>query len=895
MRSGRLLAALGRLLPPSVRRDVYEPSIHDARIDHLARLHAATTPARRVRARVRFAAAVAAILLECLRFAPAGAWAARRHRADVEPQPSTELTPMLVYLARHAFRLLARERAFTVAAVLTLALGVGANVAIFAVVEAVMLRPLPYPDAEHLVILHHRDLRTGITKQFIALGDFIDLHARQSSFERLAAYNTANVMVYTGQDPFRASVLQAGPGLLETLAVSPFAGRTFTDADAAPGAAPVAILGHEVWRTRLAGDRAVVGRRIRMGQVEREIVGIAPPGFQFPAGSATDVLLPVVLPRAAPAERKSGWTFAVGRLKPGVTLEQSATALSTLSQQLAREYPQSNDGSRSYPESLRDALLGHTKQPLLLLFAAVGVVLLIACANVGNLLLARALGRRQEMAVRVALGASRGRLAAQLVVESLVLALVAGGVGLLIAYWGVPALVSLVPRSVEVPGLLTVGINAGVMGFTLAICTATALLFALVSVLMIRTESGASALVAQTRVTAGRAARRATSSLVVAEIALAVVLVISAGLILRSFARLLSVDPGFRIERVLVLNMALPPDRYQAASARQAFYTRALPALREVAGVEQVGGAAVTPLTGNNWTVPFDRADRPVPAGQRPPDVGWQAASRGFFEALHIPLVAGRLFDPRDTPDGAPVVIVSEAVQKQFFGEQSAVGQRVKLGQVNAEIVGVVGNIRRAGLTDAPRADMYFPFEQSYPMGTTLFIGTAGDPLGAVAAVQNTLKGIEPAVIFGPTQTLAAIASESVAVTRLALWLLGLFAVVALALAAIGIYGVMSYVVRQRTREIGTRMALGASRADITWTIMRQGGTIAAVGLGLGLAAGLGMARSLDAMLYGVTAADPVTLVGAVVVLALATLGACYVPARRAARVDAARTLGAAG
>ncbi|MGE5600049.1 MAG: FtsX-like permease family protein, partial [Pseudomonadota bacterium] len=377
----------------------------------------------------------------------------------------------------------------------------------------------------------------------------------------------------------------------------------------------------------------------------------------------------------------------------------------------------------------------------------------------------------------------------------------------------------------------------------------------------------------------------------VVEIALAVVLLVGAGLILRSFSALLSVDPGFDTERVLVLATALPADRYQPPQARQSFYTRAFPSLRNLAGVEAIGAAAVVPLTGNNWTVPFERADRPVPAGQRPPDVGWQAASGGYFEALHIPLVAGRLFDWRDSAEAPPVVIVSEAIQKQFYGTEPALGRRVKIGDELAEIVGVVGNIRRAGLTDTPRADLYFPFERAPGGATNLFIRTSGDPLAAVSAVQGALKAIEPSIVMNQPRTLEAIASESVAVTRLALWLMSLFAIVALSLAAVGIYGVMSCVVRQRTREIGTRIALGATRRDIVWTIMRQGLTISSLGLAIGIVAGLLMARSLTALLYGITASDPLTLTCALAVLASATLFACYVPARRAARVDAARTL----
>ncbi len=887
----RWLDLPGRALPPVVRRDVYEPSVRDARIEFLQRRVAARSPVRRGLARAAFALTIAAVLLGCLRLAPGACRADRRDRRRASPRTPMEITPMVVYLFRHAFRLLARERAFTTAAVLTLALGVGANVAIFAVVNAVMLRPLPYPDAASLVILEHRDERTGITKAFIAIGDFVDLRKRQTSFESVAGYGDFAVTVNAGADPFRASALLAGPGLLETLRAAPVMGRAFTEADSRKGAAPIALLGYDLWQTRFGSDPAVIGRRIRVGTDDTEIVGIAPPGFRFPAGARTDIILPYTLPEEAPAGRKNGWAFAVARLKPGVSFDAAATELSAISRQLAQEYPASNQGSMYFPIALRDALLGDTKGPLLLLAAAVCVVLLIACANVGNLLLARALGRRHEMAVRVALGASRARLAAQLLVESLTLALVAGTAGVLIAYWGVPALVALVPRSMSVPGLATAGIDLGVVAFTLALSVATAIAFSLISVLMVRTEHGTSALTAQTRVTTSPTARRATSGLVVVEIALAVVLLVGAGLILRSFSRLVSVNPGFTLERVLVLTTSLPAERYGTPEARRAFYARTFESIHALPGVEGVGAAAVVPLTGNNWTVPFERADRPVPAGERPPDVGWQNASGGYFQALRIPLVAGRFFDARDAADGPASLIISDAIQRQYFGTEPAVGRRLKLGDQEGRIVGVVGDIRRAGLTDAPRADMYFPFERQ-PAGTTsLFIRTSGDPLETLPSVQATLKAAEPGLVTLDTQTMESIASESVAVTRLALWLLGLFAIVALALAAIGIYGVMSYAVRQRTREIGTRIALGASRRDIVWTIMKQGAGISAVGLGIGVAAGLAVAQSLTALLYGVSPADPVTVASALGLLAAATLVACYVPARRAARVDAARTM----
>jgi len=388
-----------------------------------------------------------------------------------------------------------------------------------------------------------------------------------------------------------------------------------------------------------------------------------------------------------------------------------------------------------------------------------------------------------------------------------------------------------------------------------------------------------------------RTARRATSALVVVEIALAIVLLVGAGLILRSFVRLLAVDPGFRAERVMTMGIAVPSDRYKDADSRRAFYDRASAALRALPDVRDVGTAVVMPLTGNNWTVGFERVEQPVAAGARPPEVGWQVASGGYFRALQIPLVAGRLFDETDTPHTRPVVIISEAVQRRFFPHESAIGRLIQSGDGPAEIVGVVGNIRRADLRDEPRADLYFPAERGPGNQMTLFVGTTADPAGVLPSLQAALRAIEPSIAFLEARTLSDVAAASMQVTQLALWLLGLFAVISISLAAVGIYGVMSYVVRQRTREIGTRVALGATGRDIAWLVMRQGAAIAACGTVLGLAASLVASRSLAAILFGLSTSDPATLAVSAGALIAATVAACYGPARRAVRVDPARTL----
>jgi len=417
---------------------------------------------------------------------------------------------MLLYLIRHAFRLLVREPGFTLAAVLTLALGVGANIAVFAVVEAVLLRPFPYPDANRLVILNHRDRHTGITKEFIAIGDFVDVAQRQQVFQSIAAYSTTQVTVFGLGEPFRMAALDAGPGLFNTLGIRPSLGRALESEDSRPGAKPVALLGYQLWQTRFGSDPNIIGRGVKVDRTEVEVVGIGPPGFRFPPNASTDLIEPATIPLQAPAERKSDWTFAIARLKPAISAQQATAHLAAISRRLEQQYPRANQGSEYSAVPLRDALVGNTKPALLLMLAAVSVVLLIACTNVANLLLARSLARRREMALRVALGAARIRLAAQLLTESLALASIAGVAGCIFAIWGAHGLVALVPKSVNLPGMADVHINGLVLAFALGITVATALVFGLVSALTVRMADTACALAASARVCVGpaRGARR---------------------------------------------------------------------------------------------------------------------------------------------------------------------------------------------------------------------------------------------------------------------------------------------------------------------------------------------------------------------------------------------------
>lgn len=871
MRS-RWIARLSRALPCAIARDWFEPSLHDAHA-RFVRATAGRSTVRRALRRVSFTLTVMVLYFDCLRLAIL----------------RKELLTMFLRDVRHALRLFRREPVFSCAAVLTLALGIGMNTALFAVVEAVLIRPLPLL-ADEIVMLRHRDVRTGITKDFVAMGDVIDLAPRQQSLEVLAAFSgTQGILVGEG-DPVRLQGLAATPELFVALDVQPLLGRFFESDDVREGAPNVVIISHDLWNTRFGSNPQIAGRSIQIGAARRLIVGVLPPGFRFPAGAQTDIVVPMRLPSAAPAERRA-WIHAMGRLKPGVSVEQATIEFGVLSEQLEREFPATNRGTQYYMLSARDAMVGDTKRPLLLLLAAVGFVLLIACANVGNLLLARSLARQQETAMRMALGAGRGRLIAQFLTEGLVLALAGGIVGIAVAWRAAPALARLVPQATPIAGLDEVSLNVSVVVFAFAASLAAALVSS--GAASIGLTGSVAAIVAIRRTTVGRGARRAASALVAAEVALAVILLLGASLTLRSFANLVAVDPGFSPHNVLSLRIGLPPGRYSDVEARRVLFDRALGELKALPDVEDAGAAVVIPLTGNNWTVPFERSDQPIARGERAPDVGWQNASGGYFSTLKIPLRAGRLFDTRDRPGSPPVVIVSESIATRFFPGETPVGRRIRLGETEAEIVGVVGDIRRAGLSDEPRADMYFPFERTPDSSNTIFIRTTGDPLQALPAIRTTLRTIERDTVLFDVRTMAEYAAESAAIARLAMRLLAGFALVALLLAAIGIYGVMSYVVARRMRELGTRLALGATRGAILAMVLKESAAISGAGLVVGLVIGLVASRSLNAILYGVPPWDPLAITAAAAALAASALAASYLPARRAARIDPARTLAA--
>lgn len=883
---------LGRWLPRDARRDWYRPSIDDLRHRHAVRRSENRTPFAAAVSAVAFGVAAFGIYVDCLRLSAVSHLLAAIHAVrQLRDVARKEHAAMVLHDVRRTLRLFVREPTFALACVLTLAIGIGANTALFAVVDAVLLQPLPFAAADDLVVLRHRDRTTGQSKAFIAIGDFVDLRESQHALESLAGYGFNRATLRGGPEPIRLTELAVTPDFFATLRMQPALGRFFGAADARDGAAPVAVMSHELWRSRFASDPGIVSRSIQVDTTRVSIVGIAPEGFQFPAGQATDLIVPLPVPVTAPAHRKSAWTFALGRLRPGQTSAQAVAELDALSRGLETRFPAQNRGSQYLVTPLRDVLVGDTRRPLLLLLGAVAIVLLIACVNVGNLLLARGVARRPEMAVRIALGAGAGRLVTQILTEAVVLGVVGGAAGLAVAWAATPAVRALLPADIAIPAPRGIGMDVPVLLFSMGASLAAALVFGGVSCLSLLGGSRPRAQDATRRATRGGGVTRVASALVIAEIAMAVMLLIGAGLTLRSFGKLLAVDPGFRTANVLTVQVQLPAGLYETPASRAGFYARALADLRVLADVKDVGLAVVTPLTGNNWTTPLQRPEVPLPSGERPPEVGWQSASGGYFSTLNIPLRAGRVFDEHDGLNGSPVVIISEHTAQQYFPNENPIGHQIGTTADHAEVVGVVGDIRRTSLSDEPRADLYFPFERDANPSATLFIRTAGAPTHVLPEIRSTLRRIEPEVITDEARSLEDIANASAVVTRMAMRLFVGFAVMALTLAAIGIYGVVAYNVRGRMRELGTRMALGAQDVQIVRLVMRQAVVMTAIGASAGLVAGVGAARLLSSVLYGVPVTDPVTLGSAVVLLTATALGASYLPARAAGRIDPARVL----
>jgi putative ABC transport system permease protein len=785
---------------------------------------------------------------------------------------------------RHAGRRLLRAPGFTLVAVLTLALGIGANSAMFSVVNAVLLRPLPLEEPERLVRLF--TVERAPTE--VSGPDFMDFRAQARMLELAAMERESRTLTGAGEAE-RVRVGVVTPGFFELLRASPVLGRTFAEEEMEPGRHRVAVLSHGFWRQRFDADPGVVGRTVRLDGEEHEVVGVAPPGFDYPDERA--LWVPVVREGMFATSRRAVYLTVLGRLREGVTLERAEAEVGTIAARLEEAYPESNTGVGATLRPLREVVVGDTRRPLLVLLGAVGFVLLIACANVANLVLARAATREGEFAVRMALGAGKGRLVRHLLTESLLLGALGGAVGLLLAVGGTRLLVALGPEGI--PRVETVGVDATVLAFTAGVALLTGVLFGLAPALQVRRASLGTLLRGGGRGAAGGRGNRVRAGLIVAETALAVVLLVGAGLLLRSFTGLVRVDPGIRSEGVLAFGLALPEARYAEEHRVRAFHADLLERLESIPGVGGAGSVLVLPLSGTSVSLGFAVAGRdPLPAGQRQ-TMQMRIASEGYFPAVGIPLVRGRSFTAQDREGSPPVVVLNEAAVRRFFPGEEPLGQRILLGWVRdsvpigGEVVGIVGDVRHFGPGEEPPPEIYLPLSQvPNPAMNVVVRTTAADPLALAGAIRAELRALDPELAPGEIRPLDRVVSERVAQPRLYALLLSLFAAVALVLAAVGIFGVMSYSVAQRTREIGIRMALGAAAPAVQRLVVGRALLLTLAGLGLGTLGALALTRLLEGQLYGVAAADPATFLAAAALLAGVALLAGYLPARRATRVD---------
>ena len=805
---------------------------------------------------------------------------------------------------RYALRNLLHARGFAAVAILTLALGIGATTAIFSVVNAVLLRPLPYDHPERLVSINDYDTRSGVPEvpeHALSYPDYRDLAARNHSFEAVAPYSFLSYTVTGAGAPLHVEAELVGSSLFPLLGVRPALGRAFLPEEDAPGH-HVVIISDRFWREHFDANRAVIGRNIDLQGQSYTIVGVMPRGFQFAIRSKPRDLWVTFSGRAETdnphdkpwtEQRGNRGTFVIARLKPGVTLAQANSDLLSVSHALASEYPDTNSfiGMAARPEL--QFMVGSTRTPLLILLGAVGLVLLIACANVANLLLARGAARGREIATRVALGATRMRIVRQLVTESVVLSIVGGTLGAGLATWALAALLKLYPDNL--PRAAEIGIDQRVLLFTAALTILTGILFGLLPAWRVSSPHLAETMREGGRTTtAGPTHNHLRSAIVVAQTALGVMLLVGAGLLLRSFARLSNADMGIDPHHVLTAEFDLSTARYQSDQIDR-FVSDFLARVRALPGVISAGGAMPLPLGADDrWGIWFNIVKHPVPPAQRP-GANLHMVTAQFFETMKIPLLRGRSFDESDQRNSKPVMIISAAFAKDYFAHEDPIGQMIKVGSGEGaarasyetrEIIGVVGDIRSSALTHAPEPTYYIPFSQLIWGTPTIVVRTAGDPDAIAPEIAKILNSMDPESPLYDVRTMEDWLALDLGRARFQAVLLGIFAGVALLLTAIGLYGVIAYLVTQRTHEFGVRLALGASRHQMLSMVLGRGVQLTLLGIALGIAGAMVLARVIASLLYEVPSRDPATYVIVCVVLGAVALLASYIPALRAARTD---------
>ncbi len=797
---------------------------------------------------------------------------------------------------RIAVRGFLRAPRFTFVAVLTLALGIGATSSIFSVVNGVLLRPLPYPDCDRLVRVYAT--QPGDDRSVASGPDFIDWREGSESFEAMAAYRSMNLNLAEGDWPVRLTGISATPDIFSVLGVDALLGRTLSPEIDVPGAVRAVVLGYGLWESRFGADPAVLGRQLTMGGDPFVVVGVMPAGFDFPGGSQLWISARYRVPETfydrggdLAEVRDVKYLNVVGRLKPGVSLREARAEMGLIGERLAAAYPDSNRLQGINLLTLRESVVGSVRPLLLVLLGAVGFVLLIACANVANLLLARASGREKEVAVRMALGASRWRILRQLVTESVLLALLGGVGGFLLAVWGTSGLLALAPE--WTPRLAEVGTDVWVLAFTIAVALVTGVAFGVTPAFhLFRQNLQEPMAVGASRQTISRGASRLRKGLVVCEMAVTLLLLVGAGLMVRTLVTLSNVDPGFDHENTLRAHLELPKSKYGEDAQLVAFYRQVIERVRALPGVRSTGFILSLPIGGAvTSTRGFAIEGRPLVEGEEPL-TGYQVASPDYFAALGIPLLRGRLFAETDDENAPAVVLINQALADRYWAGEVPVGQRLTLddpesGDVDwATIVGIVGDTRYDGLDADARPELYRPYAQAPPPFMTLVVRAEGDAAGLSSAIRNAVTEVDPEQpVFG-LATMEDVLSESIARRRFGMVLFGLFALAAVVMAAVGLYGVLAFSVAQRTNEIGIRIALGARPERVVAHVVREGLWLGLSGLAGGAVAAFALTRLMSSLIFGVGVTDPVTFgLGGMLLVVIALL-ASYLPARRAAGVD---------
>jgi len=798
---------------------------------------------------------------------------------------------------RFGLRSFANSPGFTAIVILTLALGIGATTSIFTVTDAVILRPLPYEEPDRLVGVFVTELSRGVSRTNHAGAGFLDLRDQSESFEGLAAYRGLSINLVGGDVPVRIRGASVMPEFFAVLGVEALIGRTFSPELDAPESDRTVILGHSIWESQFGSDDAILGQTLKLNDELYSVVGVMPAGFDFPAGSELFISPHYRVPDPPfdlgedPAENRGAqYLSVVGRLRHGVSLEQAQAESDTIAARMNEEFPGSSGGEGLVLIPLHDTLVGEARPLLYVLLGAVGFVLLIACANAANLLIVRATRKEKELAIRRALGAARGRIVRQLLTESILLALIAGVFGVVLALWGTDLLLLLAPA--EIPRAENVGVDLRVLGFTFLVVVATGVLFGLAPVPQVSRDNLQSTIKDGAGRIASGSGNRLRKALIVGEVAISFLLLVGAGLMGRTFFSLSAVDPGFDTSNTLAVHMALPESRYSEDHEFLAFYHGVLDRVQTMPGVESAAMVLTLPMHSNiRGTLSISLEGRSRAPGEEPV-AGFQVVSPDYLQTLRIPLLSGRQLTAADSEDAPPVLLVNEAFVDRFFPDEEPLGKRISWGDgenpdtVWSTVVGVVGNTLMEGLDDQAEPMTYQTYPQSWLPFLTLVVRSHGDPTALTGAVRAAILEVDPEQpIYGET-TLDQALAESLGNHRFNMLLLGIFSFAALVMAAVGLYGVLSFSVEQRSREIGIRRALGAEQGAVVLQVIKEGSALVLIGLLIGVAGSFALAGFVSSQIYGVSAADPISYAIGILVLGTIALLACAVPALRAARVD---------